>query len=263
MSAALAGTGGSRRPHEVRDTRVDIMAINPTLGPGGTSPFQTSELEQLQAGLDTAKAEAKKLLDYLNSRYTDANGQPIKFENLNDWKAALNKGGVFLQGNRIGQGHTELQQQLEKIREPLRKLDAAQDLFDTVRASVDRGNETREAMERLLASGDIMGALMMVQTDRASTLDDQLKNQIRIMNDRNVQIQQLNNQLAVEQGKNPKDDAAITRINGQIQKLNGDSQLQMIQIQDLTNKRNQAYEMLSNLMQKFQKALDTIVSNMR
>lgn len=239
------------------------MAINPTLGTGGTSPFQSSELEQLQAGLDTAKAEAKKLIDALNSRYTDRNGNPIKFDNLNDWKAALEKGGLFLQGHELGKGHTEYYQQLEKIRDPLRKLTAAEDLIETVRGSVERSTQSREAMEKLLASGDIMGALMLVQTDRASTLDDQLKNQIRIMNDRNIQIQQLNNQLAVEQGKNPKDDAAITRINGQIQKLNGDSQLQMIQIQDLVNKRNQAYEMLSNLMQKFQKALDTIVSNMR
>ena len=37
----------------------------------------------------------------------------------------------------------------------------------------------------------------------------------------------------------------------------------MLNIQDLVNKRNQAYDMLSNLLNKFQKTLDGIVSNMR
>ena len=62
----------------------------------------------------------------------------------------------------------------------------------------------------------------------------------------------------------PKKNAKqITKIQGQIDKLNSDSQLDMIKLQSLTNKRNQTFEMMSNLTQKFSQSCDKMIGNIR
>ena len=112
----------------------------------------------------------------------------------------------------------------------------------------------------LLKNGDIEGAIMMVQTRRTETLDKQIEVRIRELQERNNKIASLNTQLS-NVGKD--DNKTKTRLKGEIDKLNADSQLDMIKMQSLTNKRNQAFETLTNLLQKFQKSLDAVVSNMR
>ena len=57
--------------------------------------------------------------------------------------------------------------------------------------------------------------------------------------------------------------ALIENIKISIDNLSSSSQLDMIKLQGLINKRNQTIEMMTNLMQKFQKPNDAIVGNMR
>jgi hypothetical protein len=58
-------------------------------------------------------------------------------------------------------------------------------------------------------------------------------------------------------------DANIEMLKGRIDGLNSDSQLSMIRLQSLIDKRNQAFEMASNTLQKDQKTRDAIVGNFR
>ncbi|MCC9620358.1 hypothetical protein LPB41_01530 [Thalassospira sp. MA62] len=58
-------------------------------------------------------------------------------------------------------------------------------------------------------------------------------------------------------------DTWINDIKGKIDGLNSTGQLDMIRMQSLMNKRNQAFDTLSNTLQKIQKSLDTVVGNMR
>ncbi|MCX5769437.1 MAG: hypothetical protein NTZ09_04075 [Candidatus Hydrogenedentes bacterium] len=58
-------------------------------------------------------------------------------------------------------------------------------------------------------------------------------------------------------------DANIQTIKGAIDSLNSDSQLAMVRLQSLMNKRNQSYETVSDVLQKDQKTRDTIVGNLR
>lgn len=58
-------------------------------------------------------------------------------------------------------------------------------------------------------------------------------------------------------------DANIQTIKGAIDSLNSDSQLAMTRLQSLMNKRNQSYEMVSDVLQKDQKTRDTITGNLR
>ena len=55
----------------------------------------------------------------------------------------------------------------------------------------------------------------------------------------------------------------IEKIKQRVDSLNSNSQLEMIKLQSLINKRNQAFEMSSNHVNKFSGTLDKIISNMR
>jgi hypothetical protein len=57
--------------------------------------------------------------------------------------------------------------------------------------------------------------------------------------------------------------ALVDNVKTQIDTLSSSSQLDMIKLQGLINKRNQGIEMLTNLVQKFQQTNNTIVGNMR
>lgn len=63
-------------------------------------------------------------------------------------------------------------------------------------------------------------------------------------------------------GKDEKAEA-VQVIKGKLDSLNSDSQMDMIRLQGLVNKRDQAFDMITNLMDKFSKTMDTIVGNMR
>ena len=97
---------------------------------------------------------------------------------------------------------------------------------------------------------------------RTQQLDSYIATRINEMQDRNNRIKDLNDQLANLQTKNPKDDAACTRVKGEIDKLNNDSQLDMIKLQDTVTKRNQMFDMMTNLMAKFAKTMDNIISHL-
>ena len=55
----------------------------------------------------------------------------------------------------------------------------------------------------------------------------------------------------------------IQNLKGRVDSLNSNSQLDMIRLQSLMNKRNEAFEMMSNVLAKVGKNRETIVANMR
>jgi hypothetical protein len=57
--------------------------------------------------------------------------------------------------------------------------------------------------------------------------------------------------------------AMVQNVQSKIDSVSANSQLDMIRMQSMINKRNQAVEMLTNLVQKFAKTTDSVVSNMR
>jgi hypothetical protein len=76
-----------------------------------------------------------------------------------------------------------------------------------------------------LSSMDLESALMMVQTQRAQMLED--------------------------------------AIRGQMSTTTGDQELDMLRLQSMTNKRNEAFDVLTNFIKKMQDSKNSILGNMR
>jgi hypothetical protein len=161
---------------------------------------------------------------------------------------------------------------------------------------------------------DVETALMAIQSQRANLLEDQLKDQLATVQERNVKIEALNNMLAKVRAQRPdnaddteslggtvtipgfggtdgkqisygdtelvqslKDygidatgamnqgefDQLIATITSKIDGLNSSQQMDMLRLQSLTNKRNEAFDLMTNFLKKSQDSRSSIVGNMR
>ncbi|OAX46507.1 hypothetical protein [Paenibacillus sp. AD87] len=112
-----------------------------------------------------------------------------------------------------------------------------------------------------LSSMDIETALMMVQQERTKLLDIQLQAQIQEVQNRNQAIAELNAQLqvAIQNG----DTAQAQKLKGQIDALSNSLQMDMLRVQSLSNKRNEAFDVMTNFIKKMQDSRSSIIGNMR
>ncbi|MGO4531311.1 hypothetical protein AB4Z30_19715 [Paenibacillus sp. 2TAF8] len=112
-----------------------------------------------------------------------------------------------------------------------------------------------------LSSMDIETALMMVQQERTKLLDAQLQAQIQEVQNRNQQITDLNAKLQVAQQNG--DQAAVQTLKGQIDALSNSQQMDMLRLQSMSNKRNEAFDLMTNFIKKMQDSRFSIIGNMR
>jgi hypothetical protein len=236
------------------------MAITPVPASRDVTQIQ-QDLDTAKTGLTTAQGEAKAKIDELNNlQLRDKDGKIIKCTTLEEWRDAFAKGGVkYASGNYVLGGPNDNNSVSNLVKRCLEKLTGAQDKVDSLSEQLS----SMEAFKKLIDGGDIMGAIMLLCTTRAQNMDKLLTLRVNEMQSRNIQVKQLTDSLATLQGQTPRDEATITRLNGQIQALNNTSQTQMIEINDLVTKKNQAYDMMSNLMNKFYQSMGNVISNMR
>ena len=119
---------------------------------------------------------------------------------------------------------------------------------------------------------DLETALMMVQSERAKLLEAQLKDQIAGVQAKNEAITALNNQLSsLNTEKAQTSDAAkltelenqIRALKGQIDSMSNSQQMDMLRLQSLSNKRNEAFDLMTNFVKKMQDSRSSILGNMR
>ncbi|KAA8786553.1 parvulin-like peptidyl-prolyl isomerase [Paenibacillus sp. 4624] len=112
-----------------------------------------------------------------------------------------------------------------------------------------------------ISSMDIETALMMVQQERTRLLDAQLQAQIQAVQNRNQQIADLNAKLQVAQQNG--DQAAVQALKSQIDAASNSQQMDMLRLQSMSNKRNEAFDLMTNFIKKMQESRSSIIGNMR
>lgn len=70
---------------------------------------------------------------------------------------------------------------------------------------------------------------------------------------------------AVSNGSTTKGeiDAAITKVKGMIDAAGNSQQMDMLRLQSLSNKRNEAFDVMTNFVKKMQESRSSIIGNMR
>ncbi|PQP83870.1 hypothetical protein C0Q44_04330 [Paenibacillus sp. PCH8] len=112
-----------------------------------------------------------------------------------------------------------------------------------------------------IQSMDIETALMMVQKERTKLLDAQLQTQIQEVQNRNNYIADLDSQLLVAQQNG--DAVAVQKLKGQIDAAYNSQQMDMLRLQSMSNKRNEAFDVMTNFVKKMQDSRSSIIGNMR
>ncbi|MGE4427110.1 MAG: branched-chain amino acid ABC transporter substrate-binding protein [Solirubrobacteraceae bacterium] len=127
----------------------------------------------------------------------------------------------------------------------------------------------------LLQTVDIETALMLVQRERVSLLETQLSEQIKELQARNAQTVRLTELLgrlqaqvagfSPESGLSSLEDAhaAIARVKREMASATNSQQMDMLRLQSLTNRRNEAFDLMASFVKKMQDARNSIVRNMR
>jgi len=213
----------------------------------------------------TAQTNANNMLKDINEKWVPKPAPP--FNSLEDANNAMNAGTYKPTGfGTSGFNKDTFSTGIGNCARALAQANA------TV-AMLKENISSLEGLAKLLDSGDIEGAVMLLQTSRAKGLEKQLGSRISALQDRNAMIAKLNNDMVKQQGimaANANDkpeyknaNVEATRLKGVIDQMNSDSQLDMIGIQGLVNKRNEAFDTLTNLLSKFQKTIDGIVGNYR
>lgn len=146
---------------------------------------------------------------------------------------------------------------------------------------------------------DLETALMAVQGQRASLLEDQLKDQINAVNDRNKGIASANSAMSdirnLTAGKNDSDTftlsedtkntlkslgitppggdngkptkaqltATLEEIKGKIDAESNNQQMDMLRLQSLSNKRNEPFDLMTNFIKKMNDSRSSVLANMR
>lgn len=148
-----------------------------------------------------------------------------------------------------------------------------------------------------LSSMDIESALMVVQQQRTQMLEAQLNNQIQDVQKRNEEIAKKNDAMAginsaltgeaVDGKYSIPDDLAgklaaegiadaskkeytaeelnqaTEKLKGSIDSLSNSQQMDMLRLQSMTNKRNEAFDVMTNFIKKMEESRSSIIGNMR
>jgi len=141
---------------------------------------------------------------------------------------------------------------------------------------------------------DLETALMAVQSNRANLLDQQLRDQINQIQSRNEMISKLSTLLGRLQQLQPgKGSAALpaelrlelknagvtlpaaevlkgeewtslmAQLKSKIDGISSSQQMDMLRLQGLSNKRNEAFDVMTNFIKKMQDSRSSIIGNMR
>jgi hypothetical protein len=125
---------------------------------------------------------------------------------------------------------------------------------------------------------DLESAMMAIQSQRANLLEAQLKTQMDGVAQRNTEIAKLSQQISglqAERSRLPVSktdqqnqqakmwDQQIEQLKSQIDSLSNSQQMDMLRLQSLTNKRNEAFELMTNFIKKIQDSRASIIGNMR
>ena len=152
-----------------------------------------------------------------------------------------------------------------------------------------------------VSSVDLETAIMAVQGERAKLMEQQLRDQIKSVQDRNDQLTKLNDAQSklsevqadlqadaqTNQGINddqkevlkkameevglntklPENkgelDALRSQLKSQIDAQSSSQQMDMLRLQSLSNKRNEAFDVMTNFVKKMQDSRSSIIGNMR
>ncbi len=227
---------------------------------------QINEIKERQARI----AELNQLLADLRAAKPAGEDRSVKGDLSADMVEKLKRAGVTLQQTDPNQpGYVEdikagKEAQLANLEKELQAKQAQRQ---------DLEKKLNELSEEISKTPNNFTALDLVKKVQLETQQVAIKQQITLLNGQmsslNAQIAQVKSEIAaITPDKQFKATGAsfdkwIEELKGKLDALNNTAQLDMIRLQSLSNKRNEAFEQLTNFIQKIAKSKESVIGNMR
>jgi len=162
---------------------------------------------------------------------------------------------MTVQAERANNLEAQLAMQVEEVKQRQDEIAKLTQLLAELRALRPGGNDSGK-----------YGALGSTPADSEAMVKRLEEAGVSILRDRDDSVTGATNRKDANDKYDAKQvyfDKWIEELKGKIDSLNSTSQLDMIRLQSLSNKRNEAFDQLSNIMQKLSKARETAIGNMR
>jgi hypothetical protein len=206
-----------------------------TSGVGGTTPISMQNIQSMdiETALMMVQSERTKLLDaQLQTQIQEVQNRNEQVAKLNNVLNSLNSYAATIKGTDAGSKPESWPRDKE--------LDVEVPLNDAIRDAglTDLGFTPRTGQQSALdANGNKMarGNTTLV-TSSANISGSTTKGEI---------------------------DAAITKVKGLIDAAGNSQQMDMLRLQSMSNKRNEAFDVMTNFVKKMQESRSSIIGNMR
>jgi len=159
---------------------------------------------------------------------------------------------MLVQSNRANLLETQLKNQISAVQDRNNQIAQLNQLINDLRIQRASGTDT-EAWSKL-GSDAASGAAMYERLKGAGVTMPTGNDTVNGSTTDNGNIYD---------AKQKTVDTWIEQLKGKIDSLNSTQQMDMIRLQSLTNKRNEAFEIMTNTIEKIQKTNDSIVGNIR
>ena len=208
------------------------MSINGLGGASGVN-MQNIQSMDIETALMMVQSERTKLLDaQLQTQIQEVQNRNELVAKLNNVLGSLNSYAAAIKGTDAGSKPDGWSRDQE--------LDVEVPLNDAIRSAgiTDLGFTPRTGqLSKLDADGNAMarGQTDLV-TSKANISGSTTKGEI---------------------------DAAITKVKGMIDAAGNSQQMDMLRLQSMSNKRNEAFDVMTNFVKKMQESRSSIIGNMR
>jgi hypothetical protein len=102
----------------------------------------------------------------------------------------------------------------------------------------------------------------VLEAQRAAVLEQLVEQQLAAMRATNAQIQQLQVERHAALAADPPDTATAATLQNQIDAMTSQSQLEMIKLQSMVNKQNEAIAQMQEMLSEYSATKDQILRNM-
>lgn len=170
---------------------------------------------------------------------------------------------MAVQSNRAGLLETQLKEQIANVQaknEQISKLNAAMTALNGIKALFGGDSNATTKLESTMDSKKGGNTLAAIQGPQGRANDALVAAGYKDMAELGDSKYGNNIQGDTTMGQV---DTAIQQLKSQIDGLSNSQQMDMLRLQSLTNKRNEAFDLMTNFIKKMQDSRSSILGNMR
>lgn len=241
------------------------MATVSGLGAGGVGGVDLSSMD-IETALMTVQTQRSQLLeDALRQQLDSVNGRNAQMGGMNEAMNAKTADNLKLESSNVS-----LQGEIDQLKDLQGRLSASkcpnpEGWYGLSWGQGDDKKLSHDTLAQIKAAGLTIpgGDDAPRDVDRNGTMDAKGRVVQGFVDQLSAKISALETKIA-DNGKTiDANKQAVTEIKSALDNLSNTQQMEMLRLQSMTGKRNEAFDVMTNFLKKMQESRSSIIGNMR